>query len=75
MLRFLDAFKSDTKLLHMSEEPLDLRGARPVPGILTKKIEDLEIFVQQGPAISLSALVNSLTLRFNNSVFFNCGFV
>jgi hypothetical protein len=57
MSRFVGSVGRDAELVHMSTEPFDLDGARPVPSILTKTVEDVEEFVQRGPAISLSALV------------------
>jgi hypothetical protein len=59
MTHFLNTISRDSKLLHLSQEPLDLDGSRPVPGVLTKAIEEVEDFAQRGPPISLSALVSS----------------
>ena len=59
MSRFLTSVSRDAQLLHMSQEPLDLDGARPVPSVLTKKIEEVEAFAQRGSPISLSDLVST----------------
>jgi linoleate 10R-lipoxygenase len=60
MSRFLASVSKDAQLLHMSQEPFDLDGARPVPSVLTKTIEEVEEFAQRGFPISLSELVSSL---------------
>jgi linoleate 10R-lipoxygenase len=63
MFSFLNAINSDLRLVRMSGEPPDLHGARPVPGILSKIVNDdlkflndVEVFAQRGPPISMSAL-------------------
>jgi hypothetical protein len=60
MFSFLNAINSDLRLVRMSNEPPDLHGARPVPGILSKIVNDVEVFAQRGPPISMSALVSPL---------------
>jgi hypothetical protein len=61
MSRFLSAINRDVQLVHMSGEPFDLDGARPVPSVLTKTIEDVEDFAQRGSPVSVSDLVSSST--------------
>lgn len=62
MSRFLGSVSRDAQLLHMSQEPFDLDGARPIPSVLTKKIEEVEEFAQRGFPISLSGLVSALSM-------------
>jgi linoleate 10R-lipoxygenase len=58
MSRFLTAVNKDLELVHMSGEPVDLDGARKVPSVLTKKIQDVIDFAQRGSPVSISDLVS-----------------
>src|SRR5882757_1172656 len=42
---------------HKSAEPLDEDGARPVPALLTRKLEDIDYVARHGPPFSLTDLV------------------
>jgi hypothetical protein len=59
---FLSVVSRKAHLIDDSLEPYDLHGGRPVPGILTKTVEDVENFARRGSPVSLSDLVSSLSV-------------
>lgn len=60
MDKILGSLKSIVDFLHRSEAPLDLDGAKPIPGFLQQKLEDIETELVRGKPFKLSDLVRVL---------------
>lgn len=56
--RLLNTLGQSADLLSRSSAPVDTDGARPVPPLLTKKVEDVEYIVKHGSPLSLSDIVS-----------------
>lgn len=67
MTSVLKSLGDESKTITSMTEPLNMDGAHPLPSTLTKDIQELVQFIDQGPAFTPTDLVSILALPWSLS--------